>query len=139
MLRDKQKLAIIEQLKKIPIVQICCEKTGISRATYYRWRKSSVEFAKATDQAITEGVLMVNDLAESTLLSTIKDKNITSTIFWLKNRHQAYKPKIELSGTVNASNEKLTKPQEKLIKTALQLSNLIIKRQNYDDPKPETK
>ena len=139
MIKDKQKIALIENLKKVPIVQIACEKTNISRATYYRWRKASVEFTKATDEAISAGVLMINDLAESTLLSTIKDKNITSVIFWLKNRHQAYKPKIELSGTVNASNEKLTKPQEKLIKTALQLSNLIIKRQNNDNAKSETK
>ena len=139
MIKDKQKIALIENLKKVPIVQIACEKTGISRATYYRWRKASIEFVKATDQAIAEGVLMINDLAESTLLSTIKDKNITSTIFWLKNRHQAYKPKIELSGTVTANNEKLTKQQENLIKTALQLSNLIIKRQNHDNAKPETK
>ncbi|MBN1325545.1 hypothetical protein JW977_00995 [Candidatus Falkowbacteria bacterium] len=139
MIKDKQKLTLIENLKKVPIVQLACEKTGISRATYYRWRKASIEFAKATDQAIADGVLMINDLAESTLLSTIKDKNITSTIFWLKNRHQAYKPKIELSGTVTANNEKLTKQQENLIKTALQLSNLIIKRQNNDNSKPETK
>ena len=33
------KTIILEQLQKAPIVQIACEKTGISRATYYRWRK----------------------------------------------------------------------------------------------------
>jgi len=33
---EANKKALIEQLKKTPIVQICCEKVNIGRATYYR-------------------------------------------------------------------------------------------------------
>ena len=37
--QKKEKLLLIEQLSKYPVVQVACEKTGVSRATYYRWRE----------------------------------------------------------------------------------------------------
>ena len=40
----KDKELILEQLRKTPIVQVACEKTGIARATYYRWRKKDKRF-----------------------------------------------------------------------------------------------
>ena len=49
---DNNKELVVEQLKKTPIVQIACEKTGIGRATYYRWRKEDAEFGKLADEAI---------------------------------------------------------------------------------------
>ena len=37
--QDASKELLVEQLKKTPIVQVVCEKIGVSRASYYRWRK----------------------------------------------------------------------------------------------------
>ena len=37
--QSKNKEQLLEILKKTPIVQIACEKAGVGRATYYRWRK----------------------------------------------------------------------------------------------------
>ena len=119
----KNKELLIEQLKKIPIVQVVCEKTGVSRSSYYRWRKENKEFRKQTDKAIFEGILFINDLAESQLISSIKDKHMTGIIFWLKNRHKGYKDKVEVT-TKSKGNNKLTSEQEALIKQALNLASL---------------
>ncbi|GEM_PF-430106 len=98
--QNKNKDKLLEILKKTPIVQIACERIGVSRASYYRWRKENVEFAKKSDQALFDGSLLVNDMAESYLINAIKEKNMTAIIFWLKSHHPAYTTSIELtSGT----------------------------------------
>lgn len=121
---SKEKEKLIEQLKKTPIVQIACEKVGVGRASYYRWRKENPEFAKQTDEAIAEGLLLINDMAESQLISAIRDKNMTGIIFWLKHRHKSYGTRIELSGQLEHSGEILTPEQEALVREALKLSSL---------------
>lgn len=87
------KKKLLEQLKKVPIVQVACERVDISRSTYYRWRSDDSSFAKAADEAIKDGVLLINDLAENQLLMMIRSFNITAIIFWLKNHHKSYKEK----------------------------------------------
>jgi hypothetical protein len=116
--QDKNKELLIEQLKTRPIVQIACEKSGISRATYYRWRKEDGKFLKKSDEAIQEGSLLVNDMAESQLMSAIRDKNLTAIIFWLKHHHPAYVDKIEIKGKLKHQYN-LSSEQEALISKAL--------------------
>lgn len=89
-LREK----LFEQLVKYPIVQVACERVGISRATYYRWRKENILFAAKADKAIETGCSFVNDLAESQLIHKIKEANMTAIIFWLKNHKGQYNEKI---------------------------------------------
>lgn len=124
MITEKQKQQLIEQFKKTPIVQIACEKTNISRATYYRWRKDDEEFAKISDEAIVEGSLLINDMAESQLISAIKDKNMRAITFWLQTHHKGYSSKVELNGKMEIDNKPLTPEQEALIKKALELAGL---------------
>lgn len=121
MKNDKQKQALLEQLKKTPIVQIACEKLGIARATYYRWRQANKKFSKMADEAIRDGSLLVNDMAESQLMSAIRDKNLTAIIFWLKHHHNNYATKIEVNANVKNEEKKLSPQQKKLIKEAIQL------------------
>lgn len=120
---QKQKSVLLENLKKNPIVQVCCERSGVSRPTYYRWRQQDKKFAKEADEALRDGVLFVNDIAESQLLASIKDKNITSIIYWLKNRHPSYAEKMIISGKVETTSG-LTSNQKAMIKKALKLSAL---------------
>lgn len=112
---------LLEQLKKTPIVQFACEKSGIGRATYYRWRKEDASFAEASDQALQESVSLINDLAESQLLSSIRDKNMTAIIFWLKYRHKSYSNRIELSGEIKTSIGVLNSEQQELLEKAIKL------------------
>jgi hypothetical protein len=120
--QNKLKEALLEEFRKIPIVQVACNKYGVSRATYYRWRKEDGAFAQAADEALDEGVLMVNDMAESQLLSAIRDKNMTGIIFWLKSHHKAYSTRVEVEATVR--NLTLTPEQQALVRRALELSKL---------------
>ena len=122
--REKTKQLIVEQLKKLPIIQLACEKIGVARSTFYRWRKNDKRFAEETDKAILDGNLLVNDLAESQLISAIRDKNMTAIIFWLKNHHKDYVTRVKLSGKIKTET-KLSPDQEKEIVRALELANLI--------------
>lgn len=111
---------LLMQLKKTPIVQVACEKTGISRATYYRWRKEDPEFADKADIAIDEGLNLINDMAESQLISAIKDRNLTGIIFWLKNHHKNYSPKLEV--TTKNGDIPITDEQREIIKQSLDMA-----------------
>lgn len=132
MINKDQKERLIEQLKKTPIVQIACEKAGISRATYYRWRKDDQEFTKVTDEALNEGSLLVNDIAESQLLSLIKEKNLTAIIFWLKHRHNTYSTRIEVNAKVQQVIEELSPEQQALVEQALRLASLAPKGESHE-------
>lgn len=122
---DKNQELLLEQLKKTPIVQVACEKVGIGRATYYRWRNENEEFAEQADSAIAEGSSLVNDMAESQLMAAIRDKNLTAIIFWLKHHHPHYATKVEVTARLKADNEVLTPEQEALVTKALKLASLI--------------
>jgi len=120
--QDKQ--VLLSQLRKTPVVQVACEKTNIGRASYYRWRKDDPDFAKLADEALSEGSSLVNDMAESQLVSAIKDKNITAIIFWLKHHHPTYATKVEVTAKLK-HDEALTPEQEELVMKALKLVSVL--------------
>jgi ACT domain-containing protein len=119
-MKKSRKETIIEQLKKTPIVQVTCKKVGISRATFYRWKKEDKEFGNDAEAAIEEGLGLINDMAESQLISAIKDGNLTGIIFWLKNHHRQYSPKLEV--TTKDGDIPLTEEQKILIKKSLAMA-----------------
>ena len=121
----KTKEIIIEQLKKTPIVQIASEKSGVGRATYYRWRKDDKEFAKSTDEALLEGSLLVNDMAESQIMSAIRDKNMTAIIFWLKHHHPSYATRVEITTNQKNQEDILNDEQKELLTKALAMTKLL--------------
>ncbi len=122
MKKPKHSKLFLEELKKVPIIQVACEKTGVSRNTVYRWKREDKEFAKALEEALSDGVSYVNDMSESQLLSLIKEKNFPAVRFWLNKRHPAYKDKVEV---VNKHElPELTDSQKETIKQALELSNI---------------
>jgi hypothetical protein len=131
---DKNKEALIEQLKKTPIIQLACEKTGVARATFYRWKNEDPEFAAKAEEAINEGASLVNDVAESQLMSAIRERNLTAIIFWLKHHHPNYATKVEVTARLKADNEILTPEQEALVTRALKLAYLIpnVQEQSHD-------
>jgi ACT domain-containing protein len=119
--KDGEKENLIEKLRKIPVVQIACEKLSISRSTYYRWRKEDEVFCRNADDAIEEGSSFVNDMAESQLLSAIKDRNMTAFIFWLKHHHKAYTTKVEILTSRNKDGP-LSEEQKATLEKALSLT-----------------
>jgi len=125
----KNKELVIEQLKKSPVVELVCQKANISRATYYRWRQEDKKFTDLADKAISEGNLLINDMAEAQLLRAIRDNNFRAIVYWLKNHHPTYATKIELTTKQSNENESLTPAQEAMVKKAIALvqSNNITK------------
>ncbi|MBU6321299.1 MAG: hypothetical protein KGI78_00375 [Patescibacteria group bacterium] len=102
---DKLKELILEHLRKTPILQIACDRAGVSRSSVHRWRKEDPAFAKAVDEAIAEGTALINDAAESQVIAGIKNGHPTFTIFWLKNKHPDYRQRALESAFAIARGE----------------------------------
>ncbi len=115
--------AFLEQLRKTPILHVACEKIGVHRMSIYRWKQEDPEFAKKIDEALLDGQLLVNDLAESQLISAIKDRNMSAVMAWLKHHHPSYTTRVQIEGTVNTIQE-LSPEQKELVRKALELANL---------------
>ena len=126
--QNKKKVELIEQLKKTPIIQIACEKVGVGRATFYRWRKDDKEFAESVEQSLTDGAYLVSDMAESKLISAIKKESLPAIIFWLKSHHAKYRTKLDVNANIRNLDEPLTAEQEALVREALRLAGA-----NYQD------
>ena len=121
--RDKK--VLLAKLKSTPVIQIACKQANIGRATYYRWRKDDPDFAAAADEALCEGTGLINDMAESMLINGIKDRNLTSIIFWLKHHHPAYESRVKVSGTLHHVADELTESQAVLVRQALEYAGLL--------------
>lgn len=113
---------LFAELRKVPIVQVSCEKIGISRNSVYRWQREDKKFKQAMNKAIDDGVAFVNDMSESQLFTLIKEKSFPAIRFWLQHRHRNYKNKLEITNTQDV--EELTSSQEKIVKKALELAQL---------------
>jgi len=86
----REKALVIDQLKKVPIVSIACERSGVSRATYYRWCAEDEVFEVATQDAIIEGEKLMNDLGESQLMTLMRDKSWQAIKYYLEKRNPKF-------------------------------------------------
>lgn len=116
---DKNKF--LEKLSTHPVVSVVCRNTGISKATVYRWIEKDVTFKEKFDKAMTQGRESMNDVAESVLLSLVKDKNIRAVEYWLTNNHDRYyRPKKAIAvdtrygGIVSINYTVVDMPPEKV-------------------------
>jgi len=77
------KKALLEALEEnIGDVSKACKEVGISRTSFYRYRKEDEKFRKELE-AMQESHL---DFAESKLKQCISDKNITAIMYFLNNK-----------------------------------------------------
>lgn len=120
--QSKDMKLLVENLRKVPIIQIACEKSGVSRATYYRWRASNLAFAKLADEAINESVELINDMAEAKLVGAIKEGNMNAIVYWLKHRHIAYSNRVEVMGTLEHLGGEISEEYKELINKALRIA-----------------
>ncbi len=122
MKKNKFQKQFLDELRKVPIVQVACEKTGLSRNSIYRWRNEDAEFRKAMEEAIAEGEELVNDMSEGQLLTLIKEKNWSAISFWLRKRNPKFKDRLEVE--VAPKQEELTEEQEETVREALRLASM---------------
>jgi hypothetical protein len=125
----RKKKEFLEQVRRIPIVQVACEKVDLSRNTVYRWRKEDAVFATNMDEALAEGEELVNDMSESQLLALIKDKHFGAIRLWLNHRNPKFKEKVEVTATHKIQKE-MTDEGVELARKALSLHTLNLDR--YD-------
>lgn len=82
---------LVEEIEKAPIIQVACDKFGVSRNTFYRWMKEDKEFLKRVKYAMSLGDGLVNDVALSNVLSGIKSKDVKYTMYWLNRKHPDFR------------------------------------------------
>lgn len=104
----KDKAKLIELLQANPFVGSACKKVGISRATYYRWRKDDLYFNRDTDEALDISRSSINDLAESKLVQNIESNHFSSIVFWLKHNSAVYKEPTRLKFDVQNVSDRDT-------------------------------
>ena len=107
---------VIDFLTEVPIAKYAYSKAGVPKATYYKWRKIDEKFLSASNEAIIQGKISINDLAKSQIVKKIHEGNITAIIFWLKNIDPDFNPKVVLE---IQRKESLSDDQVKEIKTAM--------------------
>ena len=79
----RRKARFIEAFKNsLGNVSNACDAIGISRETFYRWRKADKKFAEKIND-IDEASI---DFAETMLMKNIRDGKETSLIFYLKTK-----------------------------------------------------
>jgi predicted DNA binding protein len=125
MKKNKIKKQFLDELRRIPIIQVACERTNVSRTSVYRWKNRHPEFAKEIEEALAEGEALVNDMSENQLLVMIRDKNWSAISFWLRHRNPKFKDKVEI--TTKIIDDKLSPEQEQIVRKALELGSIIKK------------
>ena len=118
--KDKQNM--IEALKEMPIIQVACKKSGLSRATYYRWQQEDRDFKRQSRDALDYGIEFINDMSESQLITLIKEKKMPAIALWLKNNHKRYGSKGR-DYTPITSTEDLSPDEQKMVLDALALAS----------------
>ena len=131
--KNKVRDSFLEELKKIPIIQVACERVNISRNSVYRWKREDKNFSKLMDKALAEGEDLVNDMSESQLLTLIKEKNFSAIRFWLNHRSPKFKDKVEVTTKVDTNDEELTPEQQAVVRKAFELASITKKVSNNQD------
>jgi len=139
MKRDRTKDLVLEQLRRVPIIQVAAEKVGVSRTTIYRWRDESEQYRKDLEAALVEGEALINDLGESQLLTLMKDKHWPSIQFWLRHRNPKFRERVEVTANFQTPQEELTPEQQAIVREALRLAQLTTHSQTHDPSRPQEK
>lgn len=94
---DTEKQFIKELKDNRGIVGAACRSLGISRTTYYRWKKKHPDFAEAAETEISAQV----DFVEERLLDLIETGETAAIIFYMKTKGrdrgygEKYVPEVE--------------------------------------------
>lgn len=83
---------MLSALEDMRIITHACKKAGVSTSTFYRWRKDDAAFDEECNEAIEVGTNLINDMAESVLVSKIRQSDFRASIYWLERHRDEYKP-----------------------------------------------
>lgn len=119
------------------LVATTCRKVGISRSTYYKWRKDDSQFADRADE-VKE---LQKDVVEALILKKMKDGDTAMLIFYAKTqmKDRGYVERTEIVGKDGADLSfakydlsKLTDAQRQVL---LSIGNDILNSTSHDTEK----
>ena len=90
MIDDELKKKLLDEMAKNGNVYLSCNKTGIGKSSYYRWRKEDLEFNHLASEAIRNGIDNNCNIAEHALMLKIKDKDINAIKYQLSHNSPRY-------------------------------------------------
>lgn len=93
MIDNVTKKQFLRELEKTGNVYFSCQKTGISRATVYRWKDNDRDFRARLRKSLRCGRDNMNDIAEHVLGLKIKEKDTNAIKYWLSHNHPNYRLK----------------------------------------------
>jgi len=116
MIDEATKNKLIQELEKSGNVYLSCLKTGINKATYYRWLKEDSAFSKKAYQAIRFGRENNCDVAEHSIMLLVKEKNLKASEYILSHNSPRYKPamsssRVYLEHKRSSAEPKKSKPE----------------------------
>lgn len=124
MIDSKTKQKLLQELEKDGNVYISCIKTGISKATYYRWRGGDAGFRKKTDKVVRMGRENMSDIAEHALFINVKKGKMDAIKYALSHLSPRYRPKEKRAYIIHS--------HEKENGTATTLAEKEREREYYD-------
>ena len=109
--RTLKKDTLLQALESsLGIVSTACNRTGISRSSYYKWYKEDEEFRQKVDDI--DNVKL--DFVESKLFKNIENEKEKSIIFYLQ--HKGHK-----RGYIQRQNINLTSNEEDIKKIEIEI------------------
>ena len=109
--RNLKKETLLQALENsLGIVSTACNRTGISRSSFYKWYKEDEEFRKKVDEI--DNVKL--DYVETKLFKNIENEKEKSIIFYLQ--HKGHK-----RGYVQRQNINLTSNEEDIKKIEIEI------------------
>ena len=109
--RTLKKETLLQALESsLGIVATACNRTGISRSSYYKWYKEDEEFRKRVDEI--DNIKL--DFVESKLFKNIENEKEKSIIFYLQ--HKGHK-----RGYIQRQNINLTSNEEDIKKIEIEI------------------
>ena len=93
MIDDELKNKLVGEIAKSGNVYFSCNRVGIGKSSYYRWKKEDPEFNRSAELAVREGIENNCDVAEHALMLKIKDKDINAIKYQLSHNSPRYMPK----------------------------------------------
>ena len=99
--KERQELFLKHFRESHGIVSYACQKVGITRACYYKWRDSDLKFKECAEEVEEETI----DVVESKLLSAINNDDLTAIIFYLKTKgkKRGYVERVEQASVVGVT------------------------------------
>lgn len=111
--QPRQKKQLLEQLERVPVIEVACKKVGIARSTYYRWIAEDSEFESSAEKALDAGRCVINDVAESKIIQKVSDGDWRAVKYWLESNNKRYaRPRR----AAEAPTFEVDKPQQVIVK-----------------------